>query len=103
MAQKRTKEIHGTTQVPGTLRVSEGVTLADALKVAGAATFSSTVTVSGTTTLNTFKLVQTLGGTDVSATGIWAISTPSALTIGQSFFVFTSGASTFRVPCWPTT
>jgi hypothetical protein len=103
MAQKKTTEILGTTQVPGTLRVAEGVTLEDALRVTGAATFSSTVTVSGTTTLNTFKLVQTLGGTDV-ITGRWvAASTPPALTVGNFFFTFTSGASTFRVPCFPTT
>ena len=71
------------------------------LTVIGATTFKSTSTHSGLATFNSLKLVQTLGGTD--ATAIWSTAGTPALTTGMSYFTFTSGASTFRVPCWQTT
>lgn len=55
----------------------------------------------GKTTLNSVELIQTLGGTDVTAK--WALAGSPALTTGMYYFTFTAGASTFRVPCFPTT
>lgn len=95
MTQKRTGELLFNTRVSGTLDVDE------TLNVDGATTFGSTVTASGLVTVNTLKLVQTLGGTDVTAT--WGTAGTPALTTGMSYATFTAGASTFRIPCWPTT
>ena len=95
MAQTRTGEISFSARVSGALDVDE------TLNVDGATTFGSTVTASGLVTINTLKLVQTLGGTDVTAT--WGTAGAPALTTGMSYATFTAGASTFRIPCWPTT
>lgn len=57
--------------------------------------------VGSTLTASSIALVQTLGGTDVTAT--WAGAGAPTLTVGNFYFTFTYGASTFRVPCFPTT
>jgi len=92
MAQTRTGEIDFDLKE---------LTVIGATALKGALTASSTVTVSGALTANSLTLVQTLGGTD--ATAKWATAGTPALTTGMSYFTFTSGASTFRVPCWQTT
>jgi len=71
------------------------------LTIIGATACKSTVTVGGVLTANSLTLVQTLGGTD--ATAKWSTGEAPILTKGNYYFTFTSGASTFRVPCFPTT
>jgi len=83
MAQKKTHSEEYNFEIDGQLSVTE------------------TATFGGVVTLNSITLVQTLGGTDVVTK--WATGAAPTLTIGNFFFTFTSGASTFRVPCWPTT
>ena len=101
MAQKRTGEVSYNMRIGGQLDVDETLNVDGAAAIVGALTCSSTVTASGVVTINAFKLVQTLGGTDVTAT--WGTAGAPALTTGMSYATFTAGASTFRIPCWPTT
>ena len=60
--------------------------------------------VSGTATLGSaLALTQTVSGTNVSGDQTWTGGNAPVVTVGGYYFTFTSGASTFRVPCWPTT
>jgi len=109
MTQKKTHTedfnwaIDGQLSVSETLGVTGATTLSDTLGVTGATTLSSTVTVGGLATLNSLKLVQAGGGTNVSGDQTWTGGNAPVVTVGMYYFTFTRGASTFRVPCWPTT
>jgi hypothetical protein len=69
----------------------------------GSITATESSSFGATTTLNAINLVQTMGGTNEGAGGFWTTGALPALTVGQFYFTFTAGATTFRVPCWPQT
>ena len=82
-------------------------TICGSLTVTGDCTFSANVTSSdllactGDFTVSAFRLIQTLGGTDV--VNKWSTAGSPSLSTGMSYLTFSCGASTFRVACWPTT
>jgi hypothetical protein len=97
MAQTIVTKEDYVVSIHGGLDVDGIAVLSDTLK-AGATVCASTVTVSGALTANKLELVQAVSGTETTA---WVGGTAPVIRVGQTHFTFTSGASTFRVPCWP--
>ena len=89
MAEKKTKSFDADVTFEGTVKVD------------GAATITGNLTT--TAGLVGLKLVSAPTGTDPTA--IWATGAAPVLTIGNYYITLTStaSASTFRIPCWPTT
>lgn len=100
MAPKTTSEVNHNLRISGTLDCDGAANFDGATTLTGAVS-ASTITLTSTLSASQIKLTQTLGGTDVVA--IWSTAGAPALTTGMFYFTLTYGASTFRVPCWPTT
>jgi len=94
MAPKTTSECNHNLRISGTLDCDGAANVDGALS-------ATTIALTSTLSASQITLTQTLGGTDVTAT--WATAGAPVLTIGNFYFTFTNGASTFRVPCFPTT
>lgn len=101
MSQYRTGEIDISTHVIGKLWVDEAVSLNGGATVTQGLSVDGTCTLAAQLSLTSIRMTQTLGGTDVTA--LWAGAGAPTLTTGNFYFTFKNGASTFRVPCWPTT